>query len=108
MGDTLTDWRSETDEADIIQYEVEELIPPFVIRQLWHATEQTEKRVIVVTDVGQHQMWESQYYIHEHAGMLLTSGGLARWDTLCRRHLGRKCPTRMRWSGALRVTAGSR
>ena len=74
--DTLSEWRSETDEADIIQYEVEELIPPFVIRQLWHATEQTEKRVIVVTDVGQHQMWESQYYIHEQAGMLLTSGGL--------------------------------
>ena len=31
---------------------------------------------IIVTDVGQHQMWESQYYIHDHAGMLLTSGGL--------------------------------
>ncbi len=31
---------------------------------------------IVVTDVGQHQMWECQYYIHDHAGMLLTSGGL--------------------------------
>ena len=74
--ETLNEWRSETDEADIIQYEVEELIPPFVIRQLWHATGQTDKRVIVVTDVGQHQMWESQYYIHEHAGMLLTSGGL--------------------------------
>lgn len=74
--DTLNEWRSETDEADIIQFEVEELIPPYVIRQLWHATERTEKRVIVVTDVGQHQMWESQYYIHEHAGMLLTSGGL--------------------------------
>ena len=74
--DTLNEWRSETDEADIIQFEVEELIPPYVIRQLWHATERTDKRVIVVTDVGQHQMWESQYYIHEHAGMLLTSGGL--------------------------------
>ena len=73
---TLDEWRAETDEADIIQYEVEELIPPFVIRQLWHATEQTDRRVIVVTDVGQHQMWESQYYIHEQAGMLLTSGGL--------------------------------
>ena len=73
---TLNEWRAETDEADIIQYEVEELIPPYVIRQLWHATEQTDKRVIVVTDVGQHQMWESQYYIHEKAGMLLTSGGL--------------------------------
>ena len=55
--ETLNEWRSETDEADIIQYEVEELIPPFVIRQLWHATEQADKRVIVVTDVGQHQMW---------------------------------------------------
>ena len=73
---TLDEWRAETDEADIIQYEVEELIPPYVIRQLWHATGQTDKRVIVVTDVGQHQMWESQYYIHEQAGMLLTSGGL--------------------------------
>ena len=73
---TLNEWRAETDEADIIQYEVEELIPPYVIRQLWHATQQTDKRVIMVTDVGQHQMWESQYYIHEKAGMLLTSGGL--------------------------------
>ena len=72
----LNEWRAETDQADIIQYEVEELIPPFVIRQLWHATERTDKRVIIVTDVGQHQMWESQYYIHEKAGMLLTSGGL--------------------------------
>ncbi len=73
---TLDEWRAETDEADIIQFEVEELIPPYVIRQLWHATEKTDRRVIVVTDVGQHQMWESQYYIHERAGMLLTSGGL--------------------------------
>ena len=74
--ETLDEWRAETDEADIIQYEVEELIPPYVIRQLWHATEGTDQRVIVVTDVGQHQMWESQYYVHEQAGMLLTSGGL--------------------------------
>ena len=74
--ETLDEWRAETDEADIIQYEVEELIPPYVIRQLWHATERTDQRVIVVTDVGQHQMWESQYYVHEQAGMLLTSGGL--------------------------------
>lgn len=82
----LNKWRDETHEADIIQYEVEELIPPFVIRQLWHATNQVQEqaavhntpdqRVVVVTDVGQHQMWESQYYIHEQAGMLLTSGGL--------------------------------
>jgi acetolactate synthase-1/2/3 large subunit len=31
---------------------------------------------LVVTDVGQHQMWEAQYYKHERPRKLLTSGGL--------------------------------
>jgi acetolactate synthase I/II/III large subunit len=31
---------------------------------------------IVVTDVGQHQMWEAQYYKHEQPRSLITSGGL--------------------------------
>jgi acetolactate synthase-1/2/3 large subunit len=30
----------------------------------------------VVTDVGQHQMWEAQYYKHEKPRSLITSGGL--------------------------------
>jgi acetolactate synthase-1/2/3 large subunit len=30
----------------------------------------------VVTDVGQHQMWEAQYYKHESPRSLITSGGL--------------------------------
>src|SRR6476620_8011404 len=34
-----------------------------VINDLWRATRSTEP--IVVTDVGQHQMWEAQYYHHE-------------------------------------------
>lgn len=73
----LNEWQTDTAETDIIRYEVEELIPPYVIRQLWHATHESKKEeVFVVTDVGQHQMWESQYFIHEHAGQLLTSGGL--------------------------------
>ena len=33
-------------------------------------------RPIVVTDVGQHQMWEAQYYHHETPRSLITSGGL--------------------------------
>lgn len=68
------EWREDSRTTDIINYEVDELIPPYVIRQLWHATR--EANPIVVTDVGQHQMWESQYFTHDHAGMLLTSGGL--------------------------------
>ena len=36
----------------------------------------TEGKALVVTDVGQHQMWEAQYYKHDHPRKLLTSGGL--------------------------------
>lgn len=73
----LQEWRGDTDETDILHFEVDELIPPYVIRQLWHSTKAAGKgNSIVVTDVGQHQMWESQYFIHEQAGQLLTSGGL--------------------------------
>jgi acetolactate synthase-1/2/3 large subunit len=31
---------------------------------------------LVVTDVGQHQRWEAQYYPHERPRSLVTSGGL--------------------------------
>jgi acetolactate synthase-1/2/3 large subunit len=73
----LQEWRSDTETNDILHYEVDELIPPYVIRQLWHATKDAGRgNAIVVTDVGQHQMWECQYFIHEQAGQLLTSGGL--------------------------------
>jgi acetolactate synthase I/II/III large subunit len=73
----IQEWRGDTDETDILHLEVDELIPPYVIRQLWHATKETANgNAIVVTDVGQHQMWECQYFIHELAGQLITSGGL--------------------------------
>jgi len=29
-----------------------------------------------VSDVGQHQMWEAQYYKHDDPRSLITSGGL--------------------------------
>ncbi|HEV2470116.1 MAG TPA: biosynthetic-type acetolactate synthase large subunit [Candidatus Sulfotelmatobacter sp.] len=45
-----------------------------VINDLWRETRGGE--TIVVTDVGQHQMWEAQYYKHEKARSLITSGGL--------------------------------
>ena len=58
---------------DIATQEVDELIPPFVMRQLWYAT---KGNCTVVTDVGQHQMWEAQYFTHLRPGHLITSGGL--------------------------------
>ncbi len=44
-----------------------------VIHDLWRAT---HGDAVVVTDVGQHQMWEAQYYHHEKPRTLITSGGL--------------------------------
>ena len=45
-----------------------------VINDLWHETQNTD--AVIVTDVGQHQMWEAQYYKHERPRTLITSGGL--------------------------------
>ncbi|MBX3269069.1 MAG: biosynthetic-type acetolactate synthase large subunit [Sandaracinaceae bacterium] len=36
----------------------------------------TGGEALVVSDVGQHQMWEAQYYKHDRPRSLLTSGGL--------------------------------
>jgi acetolactate synthase-1/2/3 large subunit len=44
-----------------------------VINDLWCYT---EGKALVVTDVGQHQMWEAQYYKHDYPRKLITSGGL--------------------------------
>ena len=44
-----------------------------VINDLWRAT---NGKALVVTDVGQHQMWEAQYYHHDVPRSLITSGGL--------------------------------
>jgi acetolactate synthase-1/2/3 large subunit len=44
-----------------------------VISDLWRAT---EGKALIVTDVGQHQMWEAQYYHHDEPRSLITSGGL--------------------------------
>jgi acetolactate synthase-1/2/3 large subunit len=44
-----------------------------VINDIWR---ETKGRALVVTDVGQHQMWEAQYYHHDEPRSLITSGGL--------------------------------
>ncbi|CAN5749129.1 biosynthetic-type acetolactate synthase large subunit [soil metagenome] len=49
------------------------LFAAHVMHDLWRIT---QGRALVVTDVGQHQMWEAQYYKHDHPRKLVTSGGL--------------------------------
>jgi len=66
--------RQETRARDILhQPDNGRLYAAHVIHDLWKAT---GGGAVVVTDVGQHQMWEAQYYAHERPRSLITSGGL--------------------------------
>lgn len=53
--------------------ESEQAVPNQIIQQVYKAT---AGKAVIVTDVGQHQMWTAQYYPFERSRSLLTSGGL--------------------------------
>ena len=46
---------------------------PYVIEEIYR---ETNGDAIIVTEVGQHQMWAAQYYKYKKPRTLLTSGGL--------------------------------
>jgi len=68
-----------------------------VINDLWRQTR--DGNTIVVTDVGQHQMWEAQYYKHERPRSLITSGGLGTMGFALPAAIGAKvaCPDSEVW-----------
>src|SRR6188474_418690 len=67
-----------------------------VIHDIWRAT---EGNAVVVTDVGQHQMWEAQYYHHDEPRSLITSGGLGTMGFALPAAIGAKmaCPEKEVW-----------
>jgi len=76
----LTDWltdlirnRQRTQDTKALYSPDGKLMPPMVIREIWRAT---GGKAIMVSDVGQNQMWEAQYYFHDRQRGLATSGGL--------------------------------
>ena len=52
--------------------ETEKLLPQYIINQL---SEATEGKALIVTGVGQHQMWAAQHYVFTEPRSLITSGG---------------------------------
>jgi acetolactate synthase-1/2/3 large subunit len=74
-----------------------------VMHDLWKATG--------VTDVGQHQMWEAQYYKHDEPRSLITSGGLGTMGFALPAAIGAKiaCPDKEVWvvagDGGFQMTA---
>src|SRR6202453_2072566 len=79
-----------------------------VINDLW---KETRGEAIVVTDVGQHQMWEAQYYHHNQPRTLITSGGLGTMGFALPAAIGAKfaCPEKEVWvvagDGGFQMTA---
>jgi acetolactate synthase-1/2/3 large subunit len=79
-----------------------------VMHDLWRMT---GGNAIVVTDVGQHQMWEAQYYHHEQPRTLITSGGLGTMGFALPAAIGAKfaCPEKEVWviagDGGFQMTA---
>jgi len=79
-----------------------------VMHDLWRIT---DGNAIIVTDVGQHQMWEAQYYHHEHPRSLVTSGGLGTMGFALPAAIGAKfaCPEKEVWviagDGGFQMTA---
>jgi acetolactate synthase-1/2/3 large subunit len=79
-----------------------------VIHDIWRIT---GGNAIVVTDVGQHQMWEAHYYHHEKSRTLITSGGLGTMGFALPAAIGAKfaCPEKEVWvvagDGGFQMTA---
>lgn len=70
----IRDWQEDSNERDILNHDTNgKLISAHVLHDLW---KYTDGNATTVSDVGQHQMIEAQYYPHQRPGTLLTSGGL--------------------------------
>jgi acetolactate synthase-1/2/3 large subunit len=66
--------RQDTRSRDILHRDGNgHLLAAHVMHDIWRTT---GGGAVVVTDVGQHQMWEAQYYKHDEPRSLITSGGL--------------------------------
>jgi acetolactate synthase-1/2/3 large subunit len=92
--DQLNGWRKE--HPSLVIRDCEELIPQFVIHKIY---EVTQGEAIIVTGVGQHQMWAAQYYWYNRPNSLITSGGLGTMGFGLPASIGAKvgCPDSTVW-----------
>ncbi len=70
------EWLAQIEDAKLKfpnTYPEEGLTGPSAIEEIYR---QTKGDAIIVTEVGQHQMWAAQYYKYKEPRQLLTSGGL--------------------------------
>ncbi len=101
----LDDWRKEHPSTAI--RDGEELLPQYVIHKLY---EVTNGEAIIVTGVGQHQMWAAQHYLYDKPNSFISSGGLGTMGFGLPAAIGAKvgCPDSTVWcidgDGSLQMT----
>lgn len=90
----LDEWRQEHPSTDI--REGDQLLPQYVIRSLCQVT---DSNTIVVTGVGQHQMWAAQHFCYKKPNSLISSGGLGTMGFELPAAMGAKvgCPNETVW-----------
>ena len=71
-----------------LTYHPDVLSGPFVVEEIYR---QTKGEAIIVTEVGQNQMWAAQYYKYPKPRTLLTSGGLGTMGYGLGASIGAKC-----------------
>ncbi|HJA65783.1 MAG TPA: biosynthetic-type acetolactate synthase large subunit [Candidatus Mediterraneibacter cottocaccae] len=70
------EWLDKVEEYKVkypLKYHHDVLAGPFIVEEIYR---QTNGDALIVTEVGQHQMWAAQYYKFTKPHTLLTSGGL--------------------------------
>ena len=77
-----------------LKYHPNVLSGPFLVEEIYR---QTNGEALIVTEVGQHQMWAAQYYKYTEPRTLLTSGGLGTMGYGLGAALGAKtgCPDKI-------------
>jgi len=90
----LDDWRKEHPSTEI--RDSEGLLPQYVIRKIY---EITKGEAIIVTGVGQNQMWSAQHYWYDRPNTLISSGGLGTMGFGLPAAIGAKvgCPDSTVW-----------
>jgi len=103
-SNTHADWLSRVEDLkcehpSLRIRKTEKLLPQQVLKDLCEAT---DGRAIIVTGVGQHQMWAAQHYACKEANSFITSGGLGSMGYEVPAAMGAQLgkPDRVVWSVA--------
>lgn len=91
----LENWKYEHPSTNI--RDCEELIPQCIIRSI---SDITNGNALIVTGVGQHQMWAAQHYCYKKPNSLISSGGLGTMGFDLPAAIGVKiaCPEETVWT----------